>query len=693
MDRFIVRKRKWWKQYYNSRKVLLLVLCLSLSGYAYTSGEAGANPPAANHALPDMAAADKISEQSVEQSMNQDKVELIDQRTASSKTFTLKDGLFETVLANEEIHYKDEEGKFQDNNLQLLSELNLTDSDINSKRLSIESSQEIKALYKSRTKVEKEKLKDSGDFNFRSPKVPYYLKISNKFKNGYTIGKGTDRLTIIPIGLASDAGNAVKPIAADHASHLYNDPNHVLIYKNAWKDTDVLLESQNSGLKESIVLRTPDAPTQFRFEVIGKIGNDLRQGELQIMPAWLIDANGKIRDVSQELVVENGKQLLLMKADVSGLQYPVVIDPTISSTSLTRYSWEKRSPTYLPTGTATGISGGRVESSGSYIETQSFIRWYTSSLPSDAVVTSASLELNISSSYFTNKNSISAGWFNEAYAPSNWNDNPNANAFNHRQVTPYNPYGGYTTSFNGVKWIPLSNANIYARGGNITLSLFFVPGTPYGSNYINYSSANLHLTYTIPSITLSKPVVTGTVGVNEWSMQGTGYINLSWNEVAGATGYYLHLFNGYVYERIPVSNFTSWTSKGKFIFPKLQLVESWIDGSQDKVFNENYTTNPNNNYGELWDNPRYLYRKTRRTSMTDDGSRSYKVKISAFNATGESLPSDPIALTLENRTLPHTRYYYDKNGRLDYMIVLPSYTEYDAIYDDNGNLISKIKKQ
>ncbi|CAM4456581.1 hypothetical protein FHS16_004278 [Paenibacillus endophyticus] len=140
MGRFIDSKRKWWKQYYKSRRVLLLVLCLSLSGYAYTSGEAGANPPAANHALSDMAAVDKTSEQPAEQSMNQDKVELIDQRTASSKTFTLKNGLFETVLANEEIHYKDEEGKYQDNNLQLLSELNLTDSDVNSKRMSMESS-------------------------------------------------------------------------------------------------------------------------------------------------------------------------------------------------------------------------------------------------------------------------------------------------------------------------------------------------------------------------------------------------------------------------------------------------------------------------------------------------------------------------------------------------------------------------
>ncbi|MED1305571.1 DNRLRE domain-containing protein, partial [Bacillus pacificus] len=51
------------------------------------------------------------------------------------------------------------------------------------------------------------------------------------------------------------------------------------------------------------------------------------------------------------------------------------------------------------------------------------------------------------------------------------------------------------------------------------------------------------------------------------SGSSSGYMNIQWDAVPGATGYKVAIFNGYDYEYIPVGNVTSWTTKDKKIFP------------------------------------------------------------------------------------------------------------------------------
>lgn len=47
----------------------------------------------------------------------------------------------------------------------------------------------------------------------------------------------------------------------------------------------------------------------------------------------------------------------------------------------------------------------------------------------------------------------------------------------------------------------------------------------------------------------------------------TGYFDLSWKAVSGATGYKVQVFNGKGFETLDLGNQTSWTTKGKKIWP------------------------------------------------------------------------------------------------------------------------------
>ncbi|MED1303869.1 DNRLRE domain-containing protein, partial [Bacillus pacificus] len=51
------------------------------------------------------------------------------------------------------------------------------------------------------------------------------------------------------------------------------------------------------------------------------------------------------------------------------------------------------------------------------------------------------------------------------------------------------------------------------------------------------------------------------------SGSNSGYLNMQWDAVPGATGYKVAIFNGYEYEEIPVGNVTSWSTKDKKVFP------------------------------------------------------------------------------------------------------------------------------
>jgi len=150
-------------------------------------------------------------------------------------------------------------------------------------------------------------------FDYMAALVPFDLQLPRVWKRGYAIGKGADKITF-------------KPVKASPAkAHPNPDQDNVLEYQDAWNDTDVTLQVLPTGIKETLILKSNEAPTTFRFEVTGL---DAAQ-ELRLQPPWLEDAAGARRDVVQNIIQEDGKIYVELVADVTGLVYPVQIDPTV----------------------------------------------------------------------------------------------------------------------------------------------------------------------------------------------------------------------------------------------------------------------------------------------------------------------------------------------------------------------------
>lgn len=233
--------------------------------------------------------------------------EMLNRRTPNSKTWINFDGSFTTEIHSGIVHYQDENGNLQNINTDLYDEADFDQIDfpVAKDGDSLFYEAQVRAVSdKKKNRLDREK------FDFQGLKVPFDCKIPRNIKRGYSIGKGKSKLSFIPVGASSSKG--------------YVEGNKIT-YPNVWPDTDVVLEMLPTGIKETIILKTNKAPFYFSFEVQGNL-----EGEMKIEPPWLLDAEGTKRDVVQGVSEVDGKILLNLAADVTGLVYPIEVDPTVT---------------------------------------------------------------------------------------------------------------------------------------------------------------------------------------------------------------------------------------------------------------------------------------------------------------------------------------------------------------------------
>lgn len=240
------------------------------------------------------------------------KHELTDKRTLNSKTFESDNGEIIQNMYFSPIHFEDKEGNFRDINLQLTDE-----ADIN-----LEAQPVSRVIFNNDTKLNSEVSRantkpDRGNTSFRSLQTPYDVKIPKKIGNGYTFSTEKEQISLTPIGT-----NDINGVLDE------SNENRV-IYPESWTDTDLILDLQNNGLKETIVLESSKSPTLFSFEVTGDLKSDFRAESYQILPAWLEDSQGTRRDVEQNFRTEQGKSYIDLVVDVTNLSFPIYVDPTI----------------------------------------------------------------------------------------------------------------------------------------------------------------------------------------------------------------------------------------------------------------------------------------------------------------------------------------------------------------------------
>jgi len=122
----------------------------------------------------------------------------------------------------------------------------------------------------------------------------------------------------------------------------------------------------------------------------------------------------------------------------------------------------------------------------------------------------------------------------------------------------------------------------------------------------------------------SAPSVTVSTSRAQWdSSRGRAKISLSWPSVTGATGYKLHIWDGYQYRTKDLGNATSWDSSSNKVFP---LVSELTE-------NNSVTTNIFHFDGsglDFEDTPLRLYRTTARTDYDNDST--VYIRVTAYNS-------------------------------------------------------------
>jgi hypothetical protein len=326
--------------------------------------------------------------------------EMLNKRTPFSKTWINFDGSYTTEIYNIPVHYEDENGNLHNINTDLYDEADLDQVDF---PVAKEGAEEFRIMKTACSNMKKKNILDRDTLDYQGLKVPFDCRIPKNFKRGYTIGKGQHRLRFIPVGASPSKG------------YIEQDKKNCVHYQDAWNDTDVCLEVMPNGVKETIILKSDRAPFSFSFEVDGPLEDDLTAGELKLQPAWLQDANGEKRDVSQTVRREGDKTFIDLVADVTGLTYPIEIDPTVTiqpDGTAGKDTFVRSAPNHANNyGTLPTIDIGRT----SYGTNRALLQFDLSTIPNGITVTSANLELVVSSvtspsNYNFDIHRVTSGW-------------------------------------------------------------------------------------------------------------------------------------------------------------------------------------------------------------------------------------------------------------------------------------------
>lgn len=241
--------------------------------------------------------------------------ELLNKRTRNSKTWINFDGSYTTEIYAGDVHYQDENGNWHNIDTDLFDEADLDTIDF---PVAKEGADVFRVMRDAAKRMKRKGILDRDMMDYQGLKVPFDCRIPKNFRRGYTVGKGKNKLRFVPVGASPAKG------------YMEEGKKNCIHYQDVWNDTDVCLEVMPNGVKETIILKSDRAPSSFSFEVDGLLEDDLTAGNLKLQPAWLVDANGERRDVAQTIRREGDKTYIDLVADVTGLVYPIEIDPTVT---------------------------------------------------------------------------------------------------------------------------------------------------------------------------------------------------------------------------------------------------------------------------------------------------------------------------------------------------------------------------
>ncbi|MDQ0271353.1 DNRLRE domain-containing protein [Cytobacillus purgationiresistens] len=579
-----------WKKLFNSLLVFMLLFStVDLQAFAEeNNSEAETADKVAN--VPDEA--EKVRE-------------LEELREPNTKTFVNSDGTYTTEIYTEDIHYE------KDGELTTISNT---------------------------PQVNKEA--DKNEFKFVNKDNRFKVKFAantNK-KNLLTLKLGKDKISYKLLG--------TENVKAKKEEGL-------IIYEDIFKHVDFEYSLGSSSVKEDIFLKDKSAEREFKFLITGdltpkKEDRDInfynQQGELVwMMPhPFMEDKDGKYSEEIKFSVEEaEDGHILTLKPDDSFLDaedtvYPVRIDPTVNiggAASKTLDTYVMKSYPNNNYHTTPELRSGYTPSTGT---TRSYLD-FSQSLPnlSGKILVKAELNLykwnDIGSPIATKvyANRITKAWDSTKIR---YNDQPSFNTDT--------SYGSIANTGN-AKWLKMNLTDLvhgwmkgtYANHGVVLRSTS--EGT--AGSYQKYSASETASNKPYLAVTYSEAPAAPTATTFSNS-NSTGYVDLAWNKVDGATGYKVLIYNGKAYEEFDVGNVTKWSTKGKKLWP-----------TRTQIDNKQYGLRKNGDGRELPENPNDLYKRGGGDKPT---STNYWFRVSAYNKYGTTSQSGATTPSIPDKTKP-----------------------------------------
>ncbi|OZS77779.1 hypothetical protein CF394_09600 [Tetzosporium hominis] len=495
-----------------------------------------------------------------------------------------------------------------------------------------------------KNKLVENKDADKDLFGYTSTENKFTVKFAKKIKNkeAISINFGKDKLGFTLENATSDG--------------VIKKEESAVTYENIMKDVDLRYTLQPTGVKEDLILKAANTPNEFLFSISGTLTakqdgqtisfTNKKNEELWVMtPPYMEDAAGAFSaDLEYQLIEgKNNKQAIKLIIDKEYLEdpkrvFPIVVDPTVTLGG----SLANTIDTYVMKGhpnvnyyNSPELRTGFTNSTNT---TRSFMD-FTDSLPNlnGGLLISSNLKMYKTDNGFdpinTNvyANRVTSAWSSGSLT---WNAQPG--------IDTTKTYGSTAANTTADGWMTMNLTSLVDQWYDGTPNYGVVlrstsEGTLGTYRKFNSSDATSYKPYLEVTYSGLPAAPTGTAYGNGTGT-GAGYVNLSWAPLAGATGYKVLVFNGKTYEEIDVGNTTSWTTKGKKLWPTAAQVNSGV-----------YTLRTDGTGGEFSDDPRPVYQKS---GGTYGDRTNYWFRVKAYNAYGTTSQSAAFMPTIPDQTLP-----------------------------------------
>ncbi|WP_147016195.1 DNRLRE domain-containing protein, partial [Kurthia sibirica] len=416
-------------------------------------------------------------------------------------------------------------------------------------------------------------------------------KFPQSIKNDQTIDYTSGEHTLsFEIDSAKSEGNVVLPTSKSKTSLNENE----IQYKNIYDGIDLRHITLNEEVKEDWIVNQFTGIHEFKYQLktdlkaellsdgsIAFYTKDAKKQQIFKLPKpMMMDSN--INDQKGEGVYsdkvhyilsekENNSYELTLSADKDWLKsdkrvYPVYIDPSVTIDALGDTYISSKYPKANFNKQWDPAQGEYILQTGYYDSTSGtnypFIKFSVVGDLKGATIDSADLQAYVTHAYYADQKNglwvdeVKGAWTADGLT---WNNKPSSTKIASTSVGR-DEWAHFDVQDTIQAWVSGERSNYgfkFHTNGN---------GKTYWKKITAAESAKkakIVIAYHYEAG--PKPTVSATA-YNDGS--NNGYTNVKWKSVYGATGYKLMMYDGSEYKEVYNGTATSWTSKGKKIFPK-----------------------------------------------------------------------------------------------------------------------------